>query len=726
LPIAQSEDRRKPNRPQAEPKPGGATAAFIVAATTVWAIVVIGRIAGGQDFGRYFDRWLGFDFAIIPSAHAAAGHLKRLLAAATITLSLLGVGRLLLRASRFVMHNPWEEAALSFGLGYGFVGTLLLLLGLCGFWSGGLLTALLVALAVVSVAGLREMFMSVRRALAQTRAKPGALGSCAGVLVALVWLYSLRYALIPETFYDALVYHLALPAQYLHHGGIFPTSSCSVSGIPALPQMLSGLALAIEPWGIAASVLHSSLLLWCCAALVGLSQRLGRPKAGVFAALIFAATPVVVGESFRVSVGLEWALMELCCLTGLLAVAEDQSGSPVPAVILAGCFLGFAMATKYPAWLLALAAIPLLAGGRLPAVEERKHFMTRLLVCAAVAAAIIAPWVLKNVYFYGNPMYPFFHERFAAAGADVPDWWQISAARTDLRRLLTPAGFWNYLIHPWDFLKPLEDLTQSTGPIYLAFLPGLLLFPFERRGKLVALFAAMAWIPLSVLSPMTRFFIPHLAVMALLVAYLIEGLESRWVAMTFRTGALGLATLSVLGWAVMDSNRGKLPVYLGAKDFNDYLAHTAVSYPTPPYAGYKFLNEQTPASAKVLIYGEARGFYLNREAVISSPDQRTDLEAWADQAADAGVLVRKIRQEGVSFILVNGAEMTRLKHAPRVTPAGLRVLDDFWKRYTARVFGVLDPKDRWVGVYAILDDAQATQPHSVDDVFGQYLKKSGL
>ena len=698
--------------------------ALIVAATLVWAIVLLNRIISGEDFGRYFNRWLSLDFAIVPTAHAFAGHLKSLLAAVTITLSLLGVGRLLLRASRFVAQNPWEEMALSFGLGYGFMGTLLFLLGLCGFWSSGFLTAVLVASAALSVAGLRELFGSMRRALegTNTSPRPDVLTSCAGAFIVLIWFYSLRYALIPETFYDALVYHLALPAQYLLHGGIFPTPSNSYSGIPALPQMVSGLALAIEPWGIAASILHSSLLLWCCAALVGLSRRLGRPKAGVLAAAIFAATPVVMGESFRVSVGLEWTLMEICCLTGLLAVVEERSESSMPAVVLAGCFLGFAMTTKYPAWLLALAVIPPLAWGRLSTSDERKRFALRLLALAAISAALIAPWVLKNLFFYGNPLYPFFHERFATAGATVPDWRQISAAGSDLHRLLTPAGIWGYLTHPWAFLKPVEDVTQTIGPAYLTLLPGLLLFPLERRGKLVALFAAAAWIPLSVLTPLTRFFIPHLAVVALLVAHLIEGLESRWAATAFRAGAMGLALLSALGWAVMDSNRAKLPVYLGAKDFNDYLAHTAVSYPTPPYAGYQFLNEKTPANAKVLIYSESRGFYLNREAILSSPDQRTALESWADQSADAAALARKIRQEGVSFILVNGAEMTRLKLPPRVDPAGLRVLDDFWKLYTERVFGVLDPGDRWVAVYKILDDAQAAQPHPVDDLFGQYLK----
>ncbi len=40
------------------------------------------------------------------------------------------------------------------------------------------------------------------------------------------------------------------------------------------------------------------------------------------------------------------------------------------------------------------------------------------------------------------------------------------------------------------------------------------------------------------------------------------------------------------------------------------------------------------------------------------------------------------------------------------------------------VFGVLDPRDRWAAVYAILDGPEVTRPHIVDDLFGQYLRRS--
>lgn len=639
---------------------------------------------------------------------------------------MLGVGRSLLRALRFSPNNAWEEAALSFGLGYGTAGTLLLLLGLGGLWQSKFLLGFLGILTLASIPGLKDLALSIRGTIArgdESRSRPDAVTSCGAALVLLLGFCELRYALIPETFYDALVYHLALPAQYVLHGRIYPTPSNSFSGVPGLPQMLSGVALSVSQWGIVAAILHWSLMLWCCAALVGLSRRLGRPRSGVLAAVIFAATPVVVGEAFRVSVGLEWTLMELCCLTGVLALAEDADSPIAPGSFLTGCFLGFVMATKYPAWLVSLAVVPVLAAGRLGDASQRLRVLKSTAIIASVSALFISPWVLKNLAFYGNPLYPFFHEHFAAPGAVQPDWRQISAAGTDLHQLFTPSGIWGFATHLWTFLRPSEDVTESMGPVYLALLPALLMFPSDRRGKLVALFALVAWIPLSLLTPQPRYFIPHLAVLSLLTAHLIEGLTPSWNAATFRTGAVGLSSLMALGWLVMDANRAKLPVYLGSKSFNDYLAHTTVSYPGPAYAAYQFLNEQIPGAGKVLIYGEARNFYLKRDSIISTADQKSALEAWADESPDAPSLARKIRTEGAAHILVNPAELIRQHQPPRVTPAGLHVLDDFWKHYTLRVFGVFDPHDRWVGVYKLLDDSEAARPHPVDDLFGPYLKK---
>jgi len=66
--------------------------------------------------------------------------------------------------------------------------------------------------------------------------------------ILLIWLSVLAYTLIPETFYDALEYHLSLPNLYLLHGRIIPTPENSYSGSPGLPWMLYGWTLAFDSW----------------------------------------------------------------------------------------------------------------------------------------------------------------------------------------------------------------------------------------------------------------------------------------------------------------------------------------------------------------------------------------------------------------------------------------------------------------------------------------------
>ena len=56
---------------------------------------------------------------------------------------------------------------------------------------------------------------------------------------------------MPEIFYDALVYHLALPDLYWMRGGITPTPENLYSGLPLQASMLYALALPLGGDGLA-------------------------------------------------------------------------------------------------------------------------------------------------------------------------------------------------------------------------------------------------------------------------------------------------------------------------------------------------------------------------------------------------------------------------------------------------------------------------------------------
>lgn len=722
---------KPPKKPQAPPvRPAPSLPGWALAGLALWAAATVAYLlrSGDLRLGRDLGRWLASPFAVIPTLGASVGDLKRLVALGGVTLILLAAGRRALRLLKVDLNDPWEESALSFALGYGLLGSLLFLLGLAGVWQRAVLLAALAAALLWAAIELRLYSRESRSSPAGPTGRPTTLDRvCAGALV-FGWLYVVRYALIPETFYDALHYHLALPSLYLQAGRIFATPENSFSGIPGLAQMLYGWTLAFDHWGITASLLHWSQAVWVAVAIVGLSRRLGRPQAGPLAAAAFGLMPVVLGESFRVSVGLELTLMELCQLTAFLAALSKDRGTPERRgwLVLCGSFLGFSMGMKYPAWLLPLVLLPGMALTR----RERDANapgaslgMRELGTVLLVAVLFTAPWVVKNLWFYHNPLYPFFHEFFAPKAEYMPGWRQISSAGTDINTFLSMKGFAHYLAHPWRLLTPPDDITETVGPFFLSLLPLLFFTRLTKQERLLGWFCLAAWLPLSLISSEPRFFIPHLAPLALLISCAIVQVQERRARTALLAIACALWGGTAVGWLAEDANRAKLDAYMGRKSFSEYLGHTVVSYPTPPFAGYEFLNETTPPGSRVMLYDEARSFYLQRPLLAASSDQAAVIEVWADRSADAAGLKKRLDDAGISYILVNLGEVSRRRREPMTTARGLMNLDAFWKKYTLRVFGVQNARDRWLGVYKVLDEAKASTPHPFDDLFAPFVEQ---
>lgn len=689
-----------------------AAADLLVAGLILWGLFVAWHTQRGIAWGAYLAAREAGPWAIAPRAileHAA--HLAGLL---TLTGALVGTGHWALRRLKALPEDPWEALSFSFGLGYGIWGTSLLLLGLAGLWRPPLLLALGAAAAAPAWLSCWSLLRGLR---ARGWSRPSGFAAAAAALFVLAWLYNLRYAMVPETFYDALEYHLALPSRWLLEGRLVPTPENSYAGIPGLPWMLYGLCLAADPWGILAGMLHASMLPWCAAALLGLSRRLGLPGAGPLACALFGLTPVVMGESFRVSVGMEWAFLQLLALGAFFGALAGTPGSGRPA--LWGAFTGMAMACKYPAWLLPAAFAPAWLCLRRAGLAGRPSRRDWALAAGALLVFLL-PWIAKNIAHYGNPLYPFFHERFAVA-EHMPGWRVISAAGTDLGSLLTAKGLAHWLAHPWRFLRPPGDMAESTGPAYLFLLPLLLWSRPPPAFRALGWFCLAAWLPLSLLSELTRFFIPHLAPLALLLAGAAFSVEPAAARSALASAALALCAALGGAWAVLDAFQvAKLRVFSGERPKGDFLAHTRASYPTPGYAAAAYLNRRAAPAERVLVFGDARSFYLRRPALAATPDQASILEVWANAAGDARRLRERFRARGVGWILVNHGEIFRNRFALRFSPRGLAALTEFWKRCTLKEFEVREMPDRWVAAYRVLEEDEAAAPHPADDLFAAY------
>ncbi len=698
--------RKKPALPDA---PATSSWPWWLAALLVWTAVNVAYIprVAGVPWAGPLARWLAEPLVGLPQWPAVLAQLKRVVFTAALSFVLAATGRRLLRVLGLRAHNYCEELALSFTLGYGAWATGLLLLGLAGLWRKPFLEAL-------GALGLAWAVFDWRRSAAEPAA--ASVGSptswerwSLGLLLA-GWCYVARYSLIPETFYDALQYHLWLPSLYLQHGRILAVPENSYAGIPALPQMLYGLTLAFDRWGVSASLLHASMIWWIALAFIGLAGRLGRPGAGALAAAAFFFAPVVTAECYRTSVGLEWTLLELCFFSAWLAALSKTGDDPERRrwLALAGCLLGLTMAAKYQAWLLPLALLPALLVS--PRAKARE-----IATVLAAAGVMLAPWIIKNIWLYGNPIYPFFQEFFSPNSAFLPDWRQMSSAGAGASvSLLSLQGLQHYAWHPWRFLVSTEDLSLSIGPFALCLLPLVLARGTTEQERLLAWTALCCWVPLSLVSELTRYFIPHLALITLAVACGVSRAEPR--ALRNAVLLLGVCLFSATGfwWSVFDGNRGKLAVYRGDIGYAQYLEHHEISYPTPAYAGIGYINAATPPSAKVLVYGDPRAFYLERQALAASSDQTEVLEVWANQSADGAALAARLRAAGVDYILINFAEKARTHKIPRLSEAGMKALSDFWRRGVVIEYGERDAGDRWLAVYRVLKADEPPRDNSED------------
>jgi hypothetical protein len=288
------------------------------------------------------------------------------------------------------------------------------------------------------------------------------------------------------------------------------------------------------------------------------------------------------------------------------------------------------------------------------------------------------------------------------------------------------ASFLVWLKAPFEAARYQRDVTLYASPVLLGLLPaGLWLSLKERNFRILLCFTAAAWLPVSLATDLPRYFIPIFPALALVSAVAVEagGRVLRGAVFACLT-AFGIT----LWLGILPLER--LGVFTGQRAESDFLAHVNGSYPGPIDSAARWIDENAPKDARVLVFGDSRGFQLTRDYVASTPRQITPLERWANESPDGAALGARLARERIKYILVNHAEILRLGVSFSFSRAGKAALDQFWARSTRKVFqagpnqarltGGQETLDRWVVVYEVLSDEEAAKPHQADALFADY------
>lgn len=571
---------------------------------------------------------------------------------ALLGLTMAGLGRVLLKAFvRSHLSEP-ERTLIGCTIGLGALSQASFLLGIAGLYGRWTIIALLAVAWLVSFTEMREMALSLR---ADRNLLQGRRGWAAGIGALL--LLPLLFSFVPPHSYDALVYHLALPAEYLRAGKITAVNHLVYTHFPQNAEMLFGLGLALG----SETVAH--LMSWLATVLsVWWVFEMGKREVPLNAALLAAAlvashTAVMLLSSIAYveTLTMLWITSAVLCLLRWLELGDEERGW----LLLSGAFAGLGVGTKYFAGITPAAVALFL-------VATRRWKAAALFTAMATATGV--PWLLKNLAVVGNPVFPFLYDRFPLPAGSG---WDASTAK----------GYFHALI---EYAPRRETFLRD-----LARLPLLMATADARFGGGADVLGRLGWAPLLVLSPLAvaasarhrqlrlilgylgfhlavwfatgtvlRFLVVVVPLWALLAG---AGTERLWQAAAVPARTALAAALGLLGalqlalFLYVNTLQGGWDVPLGIATRDEYLSKRLDYYPCARWAG-----DRLPRNVRILLVGEQRGFHLDRDHTATAVMSSNPFVRWADEAADARSLAARLKEAGYTHLLAVPREAQRL------------------------------------------------------------------
>lgn len=622
-----------------------------------------------------------------------AGYLGRLLVLGLILFSAWSLGNMGLRALGISLPRI-EQVVFGTGLGLGILSYAVFLLGCVKAYTGFAFWILLLAPCAMGLKRLKEIRQQTQEKVSGVRFS--IFEKACFLFFSLQAGLNLLGALSPEIFYDSLVYHLAAPNYYLQHKSLAGHRFNVLFNMPEAMSMLYLLGLGL--WDeILAKLIHASTGILISLSIFAMTQKLAGRAAGVLAATLFYVSPMVAMNLWTTAIDVALGTFEFLALWSALNVMRSppEDTGKKRWLILTGIFAGLSMSTKYPGVFNA-AILTFILFWQLSRQEGWRRAVKGVLLYGAVAALVLSPWLARNAVIMGNPVHPYFHSFFHGKTAESE---KLRSLVQDTRE--SPAtSLKEMLTGPWTRTMKGNSNASFIGPLFLFLLP--LLF----AGRILSRELLWMWIYLGLFfflwsfsSGMLRFFLPALAPCAVLLAAFLAGLEFPQPFRLLMFAGVFYSFFGNLYWSsLLWYQQGGWKVLTARLAPEDYLSHSWPSYPPPPYAAFRYANENLPATAKVMLLGEARSHGLKRDMLVSTAHDNTPFCLWAEASQTPQELREKVRDEKVTHILVNLTEGRRLHQSYRMlkmSPSAQEIARQFWDLYIKEIYGfteILEPE----------------------------------
>ena len=465
----------------------------------------------------------------------------------------------------------------------------------------------------------------------------------------IIFIFPLIYAALPTSFYDSLAYHLGIPNLYLQNGGFIPTPQLFYANtfiyyeIALIPAVFAG--------DLVPSLFHFFIGVLTILAVIDFAVEYFQITKRYILALVIIAMPMTI---FLLTAIKNDLISPVFILLGIYYYNQKTPKQ----IFISAIFWGFSFGVKYTN------IIPLLLFLILTCIRDKRIPVKQLVVFGLIITVILVPLAVKNFIFTGNPVFPFFHNLFE----NKIQYWdasRFSLMEQDTKKLFT--SFKDVLKFPYSI--SFEELGSGgvVGPFFLMFLPFLII---KREKRLLLLFFAILTLLIGANFKLsTRIWYIVFLILSIYVTIAYEFVCKKWAEAHIKRRIIVIIFFIITGINLVGAFGLSEYLYLS---YNLYAGKMSVEeykgFMFPSSKAYTFVNEKLPPGTRVLVAGEAQGYYLKQPYNISSGYDYSILMKYLEKSNSPTEFISALKQDGFEYIILNLFEFNRLQQGYKILP----------------------------------------------------------
>ncbi len=612
----------------------------------------------GLVFGHYFPLKTAFDLSFLSTVVSTfsqsdlsklAGNwlnfLKNFFCAVAVGFVLWRLGRNLLRWIKLEETGIALRFCMEIAFGIVGVNILWLGLGLNGLWFDPLLWTIAVVLMGWAFWDFSRNFLKIQKF--PKLPKPGRFFLLLGILGALGLALDILQGVAPDVYFDALVYHLSTLQFWKFHHGIADFYTNLYSYFPFGAELYFGNGFFFAGSEVA-KLLNAFSAGLCGLAAAGWAAKETGADRGLLVWAMVLTLPLVSATVWTTQNDVFLAFLLVLFFYALVRWLQGPKNGPW--ALAAGLLGGAALTVKYTAVVGVAAGLFVTAFSFRTEAFKRTKSRGWILIFFLVAFSI-TPWLLKNIVFTGNGVYPYFSSVFGGKALPAEN---MKALMGDHEAV------WNgsFSLGTWIARVLGKDMDKTIAPLLFGFLPFLFLGGKRRPiTRYLLLLSALLLLSGFLISHQLRLLIPAL-ILSFVAMALVLGDTRRKEATPFWGGVATIfAILSLLSLGRLSANYYQTDhLWLGETSQYEYLtkAPQTQSYFWMARAVDRFV------SGQVLVLGDARGLYYTNPVLTNSVFDEQVFQKLARTEKDGDGIRKKLKEMGVDAVVISGDEEKRL------------------------------------------------------------------